>query len=49
MFSERVVLAPSSDDDDVNHNGRDDDSEDDLYKGYNDFNPVLDTRVSLIK
>lgn len=36
MLAERVILAASDDENE---------SEDDLYKGYNDFNPVLDTRV----
>lgn len=38
---ERVILAPGSDDDD--------EDEDDLYKGYNEFHPTLDTRVSTRK
>ena len=37
MLSERVILV----------NSDDDESEDELYKGYNDFNPALDTRVSI--
>lgn len=36
---ERVILAPGSEDDE---------DEDDLYKGYNEFHPVLDSRVSCL-
>ena len=31
------------------HEHEGDEFEDDLYKGYNDFNPILDTRVSEMK
>lgn len=35
---ERVILATTDDEDE----------EDDLYKGYNEFHPALDTRVRAV-